>query len=804
MSTVETSDGRPADGATARKPHQPTDPPPGPQLVPPFGQDGEKPPAPTPSSAPAPAAPPGSANTAEPSPPTSGMTIRVDAGFKESVLNKVEVNGLKATFTADKHIADFIEVDLKHYADEVADTTCHRNFCSRVFHRPFVSSGLLVVQFPNEEVLGAVRSAALAATRGECVPAAQVHRIEVSFREERPNWIGPTVDKIMKEMTDKHAVIGVCHPPSGSLLHEDFMRSYDHIRHLHQSFRQANRLLIVFLPQRSASDRVAGLPRESDLWFVVSPETALAAMLDRDDAWIEQVKSLVGAGAGAKLSYADLRNACEAALKFENLVQFGETLRDDADRAAKAFDGLISQLHSRSAAGVFDLIAAFLAAHIPGLGISDFGKLASRVLGTLPPPSAPSDSAAKPAAWPQWAPSELRRLRDDRMIEVKGGTDGRRVFCTSPAIAAQLRRAFDDEYFVLAELRQTLLADPLIVEAKLSSDQIALWVALIAAAQHDDAGTDAVRQLAKMFASGGLREKSLKEIGARAAMVIVSFWSAMPGQDDERGPTAEFVRALLAEAGPQLPFQALRFCSRDASNPIGAKALQKWAYRVLKAGYHSIPESLVYAYVRDLLAIVDSGRRELFVSPLLDWIRGEHEPEGLRKVLRDSVANALWASVAAAAEGSPAVLTIEELPIVGGLTSATCANLLTLLADADVRVIDANIRRSFAGASIVDGDAQRLDWLDIPAGLILASVLAEWRVRLGTDDAARGEAWLKTLIKPVRESREQRRYLYLCATYLIDFFRFCKANERDREEQQTYTKLIGQLSWVRSELRPEQ
>jgi hypothetical protein len=722
-----------------------------------------------------------------------------------ATLKNTEVIAIKAMFLGgDRSIADRIDVDIKPHVNDSIEPIYCGNLRLLAFAKPFPAAGLVLVQYPDEEVLGAARSAALAALNSDtAAPVAnRVQRIVVTFRDQQPDWLNPTINKIVAEMDAKEAIIGVFSPRPDSQLHEDFIRSHDLISVFDQSLRQANKLLVVFLQEQAISDRVIAVRRESDLWFIVRSETVLAAFFNREDKWVKEVRSLATGGAGVGLNYAELRSACEAALRFDHLDGFAEALGNDVERATRAFRRLVSQ---HNADGVFDLTGIFLAAHIPGLGISDFDRLATYIVGTLPPPQTPSETE-KAASWPRWSPKELRRLRDEKIIELKTGADGsKRVFCSSPAVAARLRREFEDEYISLAELRRALLSNSLFAEGALTADQIVHWVTLVATAQADDAGTEAIRQLAKTFASDDLRRQfKKKDIGRKAAMAIASLWGATPEQDDGRGPAADFVRALLAEAGPEIAFQALRSCSRDTSNPIAPRALLNWTYRVFKAG-DSIPETLIHAYVRDLMTIADSGRREVFVSRLLEWTLHKHEPEALRRTLRNSIANALWASLVTQAEDLPGGSTIEALPVIGGLSPDTCANLLaSLAAEEPVRIIDSAIRAAFAATSNLSIDGVPTDWLEIPSGLILAFILAEWRERVGTADTAqsdRCEAWLRVLVKPIREDRKQRRYLLSCVTYLVDFFRYYRTHEKDREAQQGYVRLIKQLLWVRSELR---
>ncbi|WP_234685132.1 hypothetical protein [Bradyrhizobium monzae] len=754
---------------------------------------------PTPSQAPQAAIAGGPVPPSEPQ--TFVNTLSVNANFEKAKLEGSEINFIKAVLNAGaRNISDLIEIGVKPHVECRVDLVVCNRLRQRAFHKPFPEAGLVVIEYPNDDVLGVVRASALSAVRLDSAGSGNdVHRVDVIFREERRNWIAKAIEKTITELAEKAVTVGLLYPLTGSDFYEDFMRSDDQIRHLGEACRQTNILLIVFLEERPALPGATTGRRDSDVRICVRLETALAATFDREETWVEDLRRrLVAGGTGAELSYVELKSACEAALRFTNLKQYTESLRNDADASANFLLKVMTEQLGENVDHVFDLVALFLAAYIPGLGLSDFERLANAIIATLPLPP-PVTGTAVPVARPRWTPARLQRLRTEGIVQLKTGAEGmRQVFCASPAIAARLRAEFDDEHVTLAGLRRALVPSTLFVEKQLSTDQIECWTALMTVAQRDDASTDAIAGFAKTFGDDGIRLPS-RERGHRAGLALTSFW-LNPQQDESRGPATDFVRALLKQAGPEVAFQALRSCSRNASNPIAINALKSWTHRILQTG-QSIPETLTYAYVRDLLSTPTVERRQKFVVQLVEWIGTDDEPDALSKVLRDSIANALWAPLVTAAANASDIPTVGTLPIFGGLPAETCSKLLAcLITEAPVRIIDSNVREAFAATSRPNIDEPQ-SWLEMPPGRIVAFLFAMWREWLAAGDAsaqAEGDAWLQTILRELRQDRRHRRYLLQSVTELLALFRDHRQREVDKAVQQTYLRLIQQLLWVRA------
>jgi hypothetical protein len=703
-----------------------------------------------------------------------------------------------------RRIADLFEVNLTPRADDGENTAFCRNLEILVFGAGLPASGLLVVQYPNEEVFDALSSAALASARASrSEGSASVHQITVSFRKQQRDWIYPVISEIKSKMEASNSLIGILRPTPNSDLHGDFLSSAASIRNFDDLLKQSGRLLVVFLedfPETRIEGRL-----ETKNWILVRSETALAALFDQRENWVHEVKALVNRSGTSSVTYAQLRSACEAALKCGGDVgRFADALRNDAQSAKNMFVRALKEMQIYKSEGTFDMIGIFLAAYLPALSVSDFGKLAIRILKGLPPPPATDE---KQVPW-QWTPRELRRLTDAQLIELKAERDGsRRVYCASSVVADTIRSEFEREYISLTELRRDLLSESYFAEAELTREQMTSWVELVAQSQRDDPGTAAIRQLAEAFAADKLRRKNwLKEAGSRASVAVITLWASFPDQDGDKGQAASFIDWLIAEAGSDVAFQTLRFCCREASCPIPAKTLLNWISRLLNGSY-KIPETLVYAFVRDVSTVIDGDRREAFISKLLDWILDEHEALELRQSLRDSLANAIWAALLTSADDVPTPLKVAELPIVGGLSVATSLRFLTcLLEDATVRIIDQNIRQAFGVAQEADMDSQPIDWLRLPSGFILVFLLAAWRELLigDTGDESREDlAWLKALIESLKKDRERRRLLQQYLTRTAELIHNIKDMETDRGARKKYVELLKHLFWIRSELRAD-
>jgi hypothetical protein len=721
---------------------------------------------------------------------------RVDAGS--------EINFVKTVLNAGaRDISDLIEIDMRPHLDNSVDAAVCDRLRQRVFHTPFPQFGIVVIEYPNEDLLRVVRAAALSIVQSSAAGSSiDARRVDVTFREEHPNWIAKTIAKIAAEMAMNLAKVGLLHPPTGSALYEDFVRSEDRIRHLGESFKQTNSLLIVFLEARSTLVADATPRRGNDVRICVRVETALAAIVDRSDDWVEDVKRRLRAGGkGMELGYGELKSACEIALRFSDLTQYTESLRDDANTSAKFLLKVMAEQTGERVDDVFDLTALFLASHVPGLGLSDFEKLANEIVANRPLPPPAADETRSLTAWPRWTPVRLQRLRAAGIMQLKAGPDGtRQVFCASPTIAARLRTEFEDEHFALAELRLALLSSSLFVERQLSADQVECWTGLIAAAQKDDAGTDAIAKFARTFdvKSGAM---SLKQRGQRAGLALTGLW-LNSRQDEDRGPAADFVHSLVRETGAEVLLQALRFCNCDASSPISVRVLKNWVHLALKAG-RSIPETLTYAYVRDLLTISNVERRKEFVAQFLEWIGDEDKLDALGKALRDSIANTLLVSLVAGATNLSENPTVGMLPIFGGLPTETCSRIFACLAaEPSVRIIDSTVRKAFDATSRSSVDGSQI-WLEMPPGRIVVFILAIWREWLAVGDASEhveSNAWLRAILDQLRQDRKHRLYLLQCLTELLSLFRDYREKEADRALQQNYSQLIKQFLWVRAAL----
>jgi hypothetical protein len=732
--------------------------------------------------------------------PASAQSVEIK--IKDSNLDQNIFTGIANYVSFSRSTADRIALIAHPYAEEVSDPSFCRNIQSRLFHGAVSPTGLIVVEYPDDEG-SEVFAAAIMASLRESHPLASVGALSmlVTVEDAQEDWTPHVVQKIIAEMKN-NARTALIRPTGNSRFPAALRQAYRSIRQLDQHLKQAQKLLIV-LVEYGADDR-AIVARDRDSvagatsrhWFVVQPQTALAALFDRPESWINEVEDLVGKNAPNPLTYAQLKTQCEAALKFDDLGQFDQSLRSKGERASSTFKQTLRETHEYKPDATFDLVNMFLAAYLPGLGLSHFEKLAQRAVDSLP--RAPIAGDGRTLSWPPWTRRTLTRLQDAQLVELKPGSDGtRRVFCASPAVAAAFQQEFERDYILLTELRRDLLSDVFFAEGALSTEQIASWVRLVAQSQRDDPGTEAVRRLAETFRSLEPRRIPLREAGRTGAVAITTFWSASSGEDGRLA--SAFVNALIAGGSAEVAFQAVRFCCRDSANPIPSKTLLSWILRILRS--ESKPaETLVYAFVRDVSTLPEADRRDVFMNTILDWILNESESHDLRKLLRDSLANAVWHALVTSGAEPDEPLKIVELPSVGGLPQATALRLLTCLSEeTEVRIIDSNVRRAF-------GLGHETDWLRLQSGFILAFLFAEWRGRLvgnSLEDAQEGQSWLKSLIGTLKEERDRRRLLQRYLAFVIDSVRQVKDQNAARDSRRKYVRLLTHLIWVRAELRSD-
>jgi hypothetical protein len=728
--------------------------------------------------------------------------------FHASEVSPRELIGIKNIISAGQSIADLIDVDVRPYVEETSVSELAVRLESRAFENAVSATGLVVIEFPDRELLDPLCAAALAVVSRRGGDEIRPHWVVVGLRVEG-NWITFIVNKIASEMQAKSASIGVVQPDVGSAFHRAFWEGSSSLRHLDQSLKDAGKLLLVLLQRADTPGDTAPTRREFKFWLRLSSEKAIAASLDRGENWVKDVGDLLlRRTANARLSYSQLKAACEEALKAKDISQFNITLQEDQDRASATFKRLLNGMHGYETEATFDLVALFLAAYLPGLNISHFSTLAQRIIRTLPPPPPPKD-VEKSLGWPTWSPRDLRRLSEAHLIALNPSSDGgRRVFCASLVVASRLKDEFASDYIVLTELRRELLSSSFFAEGFLSAEQMREWAELVGHSQRDDPGTNAIRELARSFAAEGLRKPGrLKDLGARTSVATEALWNAWPEQHESDGITASFIASLSEAVGSDLAFQTLRFCSRDASSRIPPKIIANWIQEILKGSF-SIDESLVHAFVREAATIADVERREYFLTKILDWTLDEQGSIEMRQRLRDALANAVWAALTRINDHVDTSSRVTDLPCVGGIPLETTIRLLSCLSeDTTVRIIDTNVRRAFGPTKEVNDDSESgLDWLQFHSGFVTMLLLAEWRERLVGDFKSagnEGETWLKAVIAGLKKDRDRRQRLRRYATFVVDLFRHLKDYESEASDRKDYVRLLKSLNWIRSELRAD-
>ncbi len=579
-------------------------------------------------------------------------------------------------------------------------------------------------------------------------------------------------------------------------LHRELLQSPPTVlRQLERSFTDAGLLLIVFLKRSLSRGDTADPCAGSGPCIAVSTELALSALLDVEEEWVCRVRQAATVR-GFELSFAQLHAACTKARSFEDLAQFAGSVRSEHESASLEFRRQLDAFHAFAAEETFDVVALFLATYLPGLGISVFSALANWILAALPCPSKAGEDT-KPG-WPHWTPRDLRRLLSKNAIELKTGSDGSRSI--SSPLANVIRGEFEQEHVSLAELRRALLAVPVLPDGFPSTTQIACWTRIVYAVQRDDPATEPVRRLARLLAATPHSQGWQKNTGTRAAAAMAALWGAREGEAAGEAQTAAFVEELTS-ADAELALQALRFCSRDSACPVPPARLLSWISRALRAGGPR-RTSLVYAFVRDITAISDEGRRETFLRRIVEWILDERVD--FRGVLRDCLASAMWSAVVSSGTPQAVALSPAELPCIGGLSEELCEKLVICLSEeTKVRIIDPGLQRAFGDSpEDFDGHAVQLDRLE--CGLVLCTLLAEWRRKLAGDAVSppeQAEAWLRRLIHVVSKDRSRRKSVQRAASLAVDVIRFLKIEGRNTVSRQRLGQLLADLLWTRAELR---
>src|ERR1043165_3551238 len=142
----------------------------------------------------------------------------VHMGFHAANFKENDIAAIQNIIKLEKSISDLIEVEIKPYIEPASCSALCDRLRSVVFTAPLPSAGLVVLQYPDGEILDALGAAALACLRQD-IPqnTGGAAWIDVAFlREERSEWISATVTRILAGMESSKVQVGFVRPSPGS------------------------------------------------------------------------------------------------------------------------------------------------------------------------------------------------------------------------------------------------------------------------------------------------------------------------------------------------------------------------------------------------------------------------------------------------------------------------------------------------------------------------------------------------------------------------------------------------------------